>query len=443
MCFLTNPLFFILFPFKYWKSLGFPLYFINFFIIIIEDHIERPIKTIKRHKQQADRSDNYQRFNSNHHRVLNTVNQYPQRQSNKSTSHKSHSSKHIRGPRLIQQLTTPMPTTIRGYNENMHFDVKTCRWEGNNEDLRRFDSAGYGPSYGIYNNSINHHGNFGHSPHPSTIGNGGKTPGLIAFISPNEIKVVGDMVFDPARMCWISIREDEEEDPFEGLDDMDGPMGVFKSSNRSYYLDFTNTQENHHIQQQELYEEEEEEYGDDDDGVFTDGFDEEFDFDELHPNMYSTNTHTFNHNPENYSFPDRKMYLGQLPRSRSQSRPKSRRQQMHNIYSNDGRAVSSMYELASTASSTTSFQVDNPITSTDFQTTSPTRKYRSMRQEPQRQHGDFVVGKEFVLKEETQKKLKQYQDRWRHRVGGWFPPGKNDDTDKKYLWELRRMVMKQ
>lgn len=59
-------------------------------------------------------------------------------------------------------------------------------------------------------------------------------------------------------------------------------------------------------------------------------------------------------------------------------------------------------------------------------------------------HGDFTVGTEFDINEETCKKLKAYQDRWQYRVGGWFPPGSKDNSgDKQYLWELRRMVMKQ
>lgn len=287
----------------------------------------------------------------------------------------------IRGPRLIQQLSTPISTTIRGYNENMHYNVQTCQWEGNNEDLRRFDSAGYNQ----YSNNHNNHNSNNHNHHNnSSVNGGGKAPGLIAFISSNEIKVVGDMVFDPARMCWISIREDEEEDPFEGLDDMDMDVTIKGIKNPRHHGEDEIAQRHG----QEYYEEE---FGEE--GVFTDGG-EDFESDEAGDVYYD-------------EVPG--MHQGHASR-----RPKSR-QHLNSLY-NESRA-SSMYELSSSAS-----------------TDDGTRLQK---------HGDFVVGTEFTMKDETQKKLKQYHERWQHRVGGWFLPGKNDNKDRKYLWELRRMVMKQ
>lgn len=93
---------------------------------------------------------------------------------------------------LIQQLGPPVSTVVKGYSGNMHFNVKTYTWEGNNEDLKRFDNTN------------------------------AKTPGLIAYISTKGIQIVGDMVFDPAKMTWINLNEDAaEDDPFDGVDDLD------------------------------------------------------------------------------------------------------------------------------------------------------------------------------------------------------------------------------
>lgn len=92
---------------------------------------------------------------------------------------------------LIQQLGPPVSTVVKGYSGNMHFNVKTYTWEGNNEDLKRFD-------------------------------NSSKAPGLIAYISTKGIQIVGDMVFDPAKMKWINLHEDAAaDDPFDGVDDLD------------------------------------------------------------------------------------------------------------------------------------------------------------------------------------------------------------------------------
>jgi len=98
---------------------------------------------------------------------------------------------------LIQRLGSPV--VVKGYSGNMRFNLETCIWEGNNEDLKRFDSA-----------------------------SGKKTqPGLIAYISNKGIQIVGDMVFDPAKMKWINLKSDTEQDsdPFEGMDDLDVTIG--------------------------------------------------------------------------------------------------------------------------------------------------------------------------------------------------------------------------
>lgn len=125
----------------------------------------------------------------------------------KSKSSPTRRSKHAAAAKLglIQQLGPPVSTVVKGYSGNMHFNVKTYTWEGNNEDLKRFDSStnpgGMGP------------GAAGSKPKT--------TPGLIAYISTKGIQIVGDMVFDPAKMKWINLHEDPNDDPFEGVDDLD------------------------------------------------------------------------------------------------------------------------------------------------------------------------------------------------------------------------------
>lgn len=105
-----------------------------------------------------------------------------------------------KGPGLIRQLGQAAATTLDGVNGEMHFNPTKLIWEGNDLDLKKFDSI---------------------NP---------KTPGLIAFISNKGVQVVGDMVFDSERLRWVNVSEDQESnDPFEGLEDLD----VSISSNSS------------------------------------------------------------------------------------------------------------------------------------------------------------------------------------------------------------------
>ncbi|ANB11920.1 Bfa1p [Sugiyamaella lignohabitans] len=92
-----------------------------------------------------------------------------------------------RGPGLIRHLGVPIASEE---SNGMHFNPTKLVWEGNDIELKKFESV---------------------NP---------KTPGLIAFISNKGQQVVGDMVFDPDRLCWINIKDDHS-DPFEGLDDLE------------------------------------------------------------------------------------------------------------------------------------------------------------------------------------------------------------------------------
>lgn len=110
-----------------------------------------------------------------------------------------------KGPGLIQQLGPPVASIVaRGHNGDMHFNPKKLIWEGNDVELKKFDSV---------------------NP---------KGPGLIAFISNKGVQVVGDMVFDPQKMCWINVKEEQEgspeEDPFKDVEDLDVSMAASHST---------------------------------------------------------------------------------------------------------------------------------------------------------------------------------------------------------------------
>lgn len=254
----------------------------------------------------------------------------------------------LKGPRLIQQLSAPVATTIKGFNENMHFNVKTYQWEGNNEDLRRFDTLN------------------------------AKAPGLIAFISSNEVKVVGDMVFDPTQMCWISIK-DEDEDPFEGLD------------------------------------EEERNFFEDEDETEDESNNEDFNVTIKEPRR--------NHKKELSSFSNK-------------NRNSNNRQK--NAVAGDQYDYNNDFDDDDDYLSTSNINSNNTNSTASFQSSTSTVE---SSQSQQQKHGDFRVGTEFELTEDMMRKLKQGHDRWSHKVRGWFPPG-SDEYDTSYLQEIRRMVMK-
>lgn len=78
------------------------------------------------------------------------------------------------------------------------YNPRTYSWEGNEKDLRQFDRVET-PT----------------TPRPALITNVNQTAKI-------GVQVVGGMVFDPTRMCWLKVDEDPEDeaDPFEGLEDL-------------------------------------------------------------------------------------------------------------------------------------------------------------------------------------------------------------------------------
>lgn len=81
----------------------------------------------------------------------------------------------------------------------MTYNPRTFRWEGNDRDLKAFELPDVRTP-----------------PRPALITKVNQSG------SKMGIQVVGGMVFDPSRMCWLKVDEDPEDegDPFEGLDDL-------------------------------------------------------------------------------------------------------------------------------------------------------------------------------------------------------------------------------
>lgn len=103
-----------------------------------------------------------------------------------------------RKPTLIRHLGGAGAPKIVG---EMRWNPQTLRWEGNDQALRDFDSASTRPALITHltgSSMGSPHGSFGSSA-----------------------RVVGNMVFDPVRMCWMSTLapEDEEPDVFADLAD--------------------------------------------------------------------------------------------------------------------------------------------------------------------------------------------------------------------------------
>jgi len=83
----------------------------------------------------------------------------------------------------------------------MHWNAAMCRWEGNDNVLDSFDIAGpISP------------------PRPALITNVSGAQG---------VQVVGGMVFDPHKMCWLKLGADRGDvrSPSAGGDEDDDPFG--------------------------------------------------------------------------------------------------------------------------------------------------------------------------------------------------------------------------
>ncbi|KAK5012655.1 hypothetical protein LTR39_004038 [Cryomyces antarcticus] len=165
-------------------------------------------------------------------------------------------------------LIKPLGPTMAKTEKGMTYNPQTLRWEGNENALSPFDlvlpppSAPPDPSPPTRPLSqlppvLHIQQQHAQQPPPSP-----PRPALIAYMTNNNaVQVVGGMVFDPRRMCWLkmaptsathhhhsnhsnnndksnqlspvsaSLADEDEDDPFAGFDDLDdGPVGTDKDN---------------------------------------------------------------------------------------------------------------------------------------------------------------------------------------------------------------------
>ena len=144
----------------------------------------------------------------------------------------------LQKPKLIKPMGEGLnhPKTLKG----MQWNPTLFRWEGNENALAPFDAPLPPP----------------HAPKTVTGSSGMKAaPALIASVGVTKgVQVVGGMVFDPQRMCWLKMAGshgahqssdknanpmspdaiEEEEDPFAGLDDLDDTKKLVPGLNSSH-----------------------------------------------------------------------------------------------------------------------------------------------------------------------------------------------------------------
>ncbi|KAI4212033.1 MAG: hypothetical protein LQ351_005215 [Letrouitia transgressa] len=159
----------------------------------------------------------------------------------------THSSRSKRGkgpaqkPQLIKHLGDSINTAKT--EKGMHWNPALFRWEGNENALAPFDAPLPPPHQS-----------------PSGGGTGSKpAPALIANVGASKgVQVVGGMVFDPQRMCWLKMGPsqqaggrnarspdtvEDEDDPFAGMEDLEdskerksGGSGMFDGSGQGVGL---------------------------------------------------------------------------------------------------------------------------------------------------------------------------------------------------------------
>ena len=131
-----------------------------------------------------------------------------------------HSSKRTSKAPQKPQLIKPLGNAVSSAKsiKGMHYNPQLFRWEGNENALAPFDVPAFHPP--------------GSPKHGSSI----SKPALIANVgSVKGVQVVGGMIFDPERMCWlkmgpaqhtkgvsgaasISLATEDDDDPFAGIE---------------------------------------------------------------------------------------------------------------------------------------------------------------------------------------------------------------------------------
>ncbi|EIN14099.1 hypothetical protein PUNSTDRAFT_95668 [Punctularia strigosozonata HHB-11173 SS5] len=111
----------------------------------------------------------------------------------KKKKHQSPANATPRKPTLIRNLGGSNAPKVVG---DMKWNPQTLRWEGNDQALRDFDAA------------------VGTSTRPALITHlTGSSVGSPVGSLASGARIVGNMFFDPDRMCWISTLPPEEEEP--------------------------------------------------------------------------------------------------------------------------------------------------------------------------------------------------------------------------------------
>jgi len=108
------------------------------------------------------------------------------------------------------------PKSIKG----MYYNPYTYRWEGNENDLTPFDAPASSPSTASVPSHI-----FREKDHQVYREKENTTPrpALIQNITSSQnVQVVGGMVFDPQRMCWLKMPGQQQNGKSEAGDTMDG-----------------------------------------------------------------------------------------------------------------------------------------------------------------------------------------------------------------------------
>ncbi|TVY75708.1 Protein byr4, partial [Lachnellula suecica] len=145
-------------------------------------------------------------------------------------------SKKKKGPPQKPQLIKPLgnlnnPKSVKG----MHYNPSTFMWEGNENDLAPFEAPTSSPSMA----SMPTHAF--KDPHNTAIyrekENSTPRPALIQNVnSAQNVQVVGGMVFDPQRMCWLKLPHQQSQSQHKNksdagdsnLDAFDDEEDVFK-----------------------------------------------------------------------------------------------------------------------------------------------------------------------------------------------------------------------
>ncbi|TAQ86134.1 hypothetical protein B7494_g5534 [Chlorociboria aeruginascens] len=133
-------------------------------------------------------------------------------------------------PQLIKPLgNLNNPKSFKG----MYYNPYTFRWEGNENDLTSFDAPSSSPSTTSLPSRI--------LKEPASLyrekENATPRPALITNINSSQnVQVVGGMVFDPQRMCWLKLPQNprprngksEGSDTMDGFDALDDEEDVFR-----------------------------------------------------------------------------------------------------------------------------------------------------------------------------------------------------------------------